>query len=149
VPGHSPSFLCSALVGRLSNSEGERRNERWDEAPVPTPQLFVRLEKHHSRGCGKGLRNSEIFQTDGLERCCLLLWLVAQQEGFFSSCFWLVGWFLFLFFFLKDLFIICKYTVAVFRHSRRGRQVSLWMVVSHHVVAGIWTQNLQKSSQCS
>jgi hypothetical protein len=35
------------------------------------------------------------------------------------------------------LFIICKYTVAVFRHSRRGSQISLWMVVSHHVVAGI------------
>jgi hypothetical protein len=41
------------------------------------------------------------------------------------------------FFFLKIyLFIICKYTVAVFRHTRRGRQISLWMVVSHHVVAG-------------
>jgi hypothetical protein len=36
------------------------------------------------------------------------------------------------------LFIIClKYTVAVFRHSRRGCQILLWMVVSHHVVAGI------------
>jgi hypothetical protein len=35
------------------------------------------------------------------------------------------------------LFIICKYTVAVFRHSRRGYQISLQMVVSHHVVAGI------------
>jgi hypothetical protein len=35
------------------------------------------------------------------------------------------------------LFIICKYTVAVLRHSRRGSQISLWMVVSHHVVAGI------------
>jgi hypothetical protein len=38
---------------------------------------------------------------------------------------------------LLDLFIICKYTVAIFRHSRRGSQISLWMVVSHHVVAGI------------
>jgi hypothetical protein len=35
------------------------------------------------------------------------------------------------------LFIICKYTVAVFRHTRRECQISLWMVVSHHVVAGI------------
>jgi hypothetical protein len=35
------------------------------------------------------------------------------------------------------LFIICKYTVAVFRHTRRGCQISLQMVVSHHVVAGI------------
>jgi hypothetical protein len=42
------------------------------------------------------------------------------------------------FFFLKIyLLIICKYTVAVFRHTRRGSQVLLWMVVSHHVVAGI------------
>jgi hypothetical protein len=30
------------------------------------------------------------------------------------------------------LFIICKYTVAVFRHPRRGCQVSIQMVVSHH-----------------
>jgi hypothetical protein len=45
------------------------------------------------------------------------------------------------------LFIICKYTVAVFRHSRRGSQISLGMVVSHHVVAGIWTPDLRKSSQ--
>jgi hypothetical protein len=51
-------------------------------------------------------------------------------------------------FFLKIyLFIICKYTVAVFRHSRRGSQISLQMVVSHHVVAGIWTLELWKSSQ--
>jgi hypothetical protein len=45
------------------------------------------------------------------------------------------------FFFFKDLFIylfiICKYTVVVFRHTRRRRQISLRMVVSHHVVAGI------------
>jgi hypothetical protein len=35
------------------------------------------------------------------------------------------------------LFIICKYTVAVFRRTRRGHQISLRVVVSHHVVAGI------------
>jgi hypothetical protein len=41
-------------------------------------------------------------------------------------------------FFFKDLFIIIsKYTVAVFRCTRRGKQISLQMVVSHHVVAGI------------
>jgi hypothetical protein len=38
----------------------------------------------------------------------------------------------------KDLFIIINtYTVAVFRRTRRGHQISLWVVVSHHVVAGI------------
>jgi hypothetical protein len=52
-------------------------------------------------------------------------------------------------FFNIYLFIICKYTVAVFRHSRRGNQISLQMVVNHHVVAGTWTQDLRKSSQSS
>jgi hypothetical protein len=54
-------------------------------------------------------------------------------------------------YFLKKInsFIICKYAVAVFRHSRRGCQISLRMVVSHHVVAGIWTQDLRKSSRWS
>jgi hypothetical protein len=43
-----------------------------------------------------------------------------------------------LFFSLKIyLFIIYKYTVAVFSDTRRGHQISLQMVVSHHVVAGI------------
>jgi hypothetical protein len=55
---------------------------------------------------------------------------------------WQVPQRIFLFFFKIYLFIICKYTVAVFRHSRRGRQISLQMVVNHHVVAGIWTQDL-------
>jgi hypothetical protein len=50
----------------------------------------------------------------------------------------------------KDLFIIIhKYTIAVFRYTRRGRQISLRVVVNHHVVAGNWTQDLHKSSQCS
>jgi hypothetical protein len=38
----------------------------------------------------------------------------------------------------KDFFIIIhEYTVADSRRTRRGRQISLQMVVSHHVVAGI------------
>jgi hypothetical protein len=34
------------------------------------------------------------------------------------------------------LFYVCEYTVAVFRHTRRGHQIPLQMVVSHHVVDG-------------
>jgi hypothetical protein len=50
----------------------------------------------------------------------------------------------------KDLLIIInKYTVAVFRHTRRGHQILLWVIVSYHVAAEIWTQDLQKNSQCS
>jgi hypothetical protein len=48
--------------------------------------------------------------------------------------------FLILIFFKEDLFIhsfiVCEYTVGVFRHTRRGHQTLLQMVVSHHVVAG-------------
>jgi hypothetical protein len=45
--------------------------------------------------------------------------------------------------FLKDLFkkfiylfYVYEYTVAVFRHTRRGHKIPIQMVVSHHVVAG-------------
>ena len=58
---------------------------------------------------------------------------------------------LFIFFlFFKDLFIfISKYTVAVFRCTRRGRQISLRIVVSHHVVAGVWTRTFRRAVEPS
>ena len=34
-------------------------------------------------------------------------------------------------------YFIHKYTVADFRRTRRGSQISLWVLVNHHVVAGI------------
>ena len=55
------------------------------------------------------------------------------------------------FFFFKriiNLFYLYEYTVAVFRHTKRGHQISLQLVVSHHMAAGNWTQDLWKSSQC-
>jgi hypothetical protein len=42
---------------------------------------------------------------------------------------------LFLFLFFK--IYLYEYIVAVFRHTRRGHQIPLQVVVSHHVVAGI------------
>jgi hypothetical protein len=39
--------------------------------------------------------------------------------------------------------------VLCFMHIRRGHQIPLQMVVSYHLVAGNWTQDLWKSSQCS
>jgi hypothetical protein len=52
--------------------------------------------------------------------------------------------------FFKGLFIylfyVYDYTVAVFRHTRRGHQIPLHMVVSHHVVTGNSTQDPWKSS---
>jgi len=38
----------------------------------------------------------------------------------------------------KTYYYIYEYTVAVFRHTRRGHQIPLQMVVNHHVVAGSW-----------
>jgi hypothetical protein len=40
------------------------------------------------------------------------------------------------FFFKIHLFYLYEYTVAVFRYTRRGHQIPLQMVVSHHIVAG-------------
>jgi hypothetical protein len=44
----------------------------------------------------------------------------------------------FFFLFLKIIYLIyvCESIVALFRHTRRGHQIPLQMVVSHHVVAG-------------
>ena len=42
----------------------------------------------------------------------------------------------FFLFFNIYLFSVYEYTVAVFRHPRRVHQISLQMVVSHHMVDG-------------
>ena len=52
-------------------------------------------------------------------------------------------------FFFTYLFYVYEYTVAVFRHTSSGHRIPLQIVVSHHVVAGNWTQDLWKSSWCS
>ena len=55
--------------------------------------------------------------------------------------------FLFGFFFLIYLFYVYEVTVAVFRHTRRGYQIPLQMVASHHVVAGNWTQDSGRAEE--
>jgi hypothetical protein len=72
----------------------------------------------------------------GLPQCLLFY---APLFFFFLS--------IFLFFFSSSFRFIylCEYTAAVLRHTRRGRQISLQMVVSHHVVAGNRTRMLLTS----
>jgi hypothetical protein len=54
--------------------------------------------------------------------------------------------FMYFFLLLKIyLFIICKYTVAVFRHSRRGSQISLRMVVSHVWLLGFELRTFRRA----
>jgi hypothetical protein len=53
------------------------------------------------------------FSRVNAVECCWVVWLLNNDT----------------FFLKKDLFIIInKYTVADFRHTRRGCQVSLWVV---------------------
>jgi hypothetical protein len=77
-----------------------------------------------------------LVQSPELQNCmywnCKIYFTIEGINGLFESLF-----FSFFFFFLDLFIIICKYTVAVFRHTRRGRQILSRMVVSHHVVAGI------------
>jgi hypothetical protein len=56
---------------------------------------------------------------------------------------------IFFFFFRIYLLYLYEYTVAAFRHTRSGHPILLQLVVSHHVVAGNWTQKVWKSSPCS
>jgi hypothetical protein len=65
--------------------------------------------------------------------------LVLSFESFFLPSFLpsFLPFFLSLSLFFLSRFILCKYSVAVFRHIRRGRQISLCMVVSYHVVVEI------------
>jgi hypothetical protein len=94
------------------------------------PSLFAWLLVHHPT-LWRCLPNNH---WDLLKKSCNTFEMV-----------WLVC--LFVCFVFKDLFtIISKYTATVFRRTRRGCRISLRMVVSHHVAARIWTQDLQKSS---
>ena len=125
----------------------------------------VGVPQHKSVGqkttCGSWLSHSlpcvsrDQIQVIGLGSWFQLIWLVLFF--FWDS-----------FFFLRFIYLLyVKYTAAVFRHffffslwphclavslfrhPRRGYQISLWMVVRHHVVVGIWTHDLQKSSRGS
>jgi hypothetical protein len=85
------------------------------------------------------MRSGALFQHTGvladthtLNKYSLINKVSAQVNKIYFSTLNLV-----LELFKKDLFYAYEYTVAVFRHTRRGHQIPLQMVVSHHVVAGI------------
>jgi hypothetical protein len=90
----------------------------------------------HAYICKYSCQCACLYQSPEVDTRCLLLSFCTLEPGS-------------LFFFFFFFFIICKYIVAVFRHTRRGSQILLRMVVSHHVVAGIWTLDLRKSSKSS
>ena len=84
------------------------------------------------------MRDSHVICSVSLTSSVPMLMLFLLARTFCSTVFSDSGKMGILIFFLLKiyLFTICKYIVAVFRHSRRRSQISLQMVVSHHVVAG-------------
>jgi hypothetical protein len=60
------------------------------------------------------------------------LLLTNLSRLFLAAGFWL---FCFFVFFKTYLLYVYEYTVAVFRHTRKGYQIPLEMVVSHHMGA--------------
>jgi hypothetical protein len=75
-----------------------------------------------------------------------VVWAVLELRNLPASASQVLGlkacttsaWLFFFFSFKKIIykFYADEYTVAIFRHIRRGQQIPLQMVVSHHVVAG-------------
>ena len=114
----------------------------WDRVSQCSPGCPGTLSVDQA---GLELRNLPASEVLGLKACTS-----TAQQG--SLPFSLSLFLSFLSFFLSfSLFYMHTHThtVAVFWHTRRGSQISLQMVVSHHVIAGIWTQDLWKSSHCS
>jgi len=72
---------------------------------------------------------------------CKMLCLLGNSESLEKSC---------ISFFFKHIFLLFIYFMSTLSLSSTYKErIPLQMVVSHHVVAGIWTQDLWKSSQCS
>jgi hypothetical protein len=80
-----------------------------------------------------------------LDTCSFPSLLLIKKHTITSS----IPVFLFFFFLKKDLFIIIyKYTVGVFRHARRGHQISL-QVVGYEPPCGCWDLNSGPSEEQS
>jgi hypothetical protein len=90
--------------------------------------FILQVTVNHEEKSGQELKAGTTAQTIK-ERC--LLHSSPSLLFFFK-----IYLFIYLFIFIY-LCTIYKYTVAVFRHSGRGSQISLRVFLSHHVVAGI------------
>jgi hypothetical protein len=62
--------------------------------------------------------------------------LLTTEPSLQPVCFVETGFFSILFFFLRFIYLH-EYTIALTRHTRRGHQIPLQMVMSHHVLVGI------------
>jgi hypothetical protein len=107
-------------------------------APFPSNVIFFpfRAEQEILEWSTEPYTYLQRYCTENGTLCpflCLTVLSMAEEKSGTQYSFFLSFLKIYLFIYL---FIICKYPVAAFRHTRRGRQISLQMVVSHHVVAG-------------
>jgi hypothetical protein len=99
---------------KMMNHDGEMKVK----LTFPAPRLVMVF--YHS--------NSKLIKM------CVFLVNGCLERAKVERCSSLI-FYLFYFFRIIYLFYVYEYTVTVFRHTRRGHQIPLEMVVSHHVVA--------------
>jgi hypothetical protein len=137
------SLIMKADFAQVGRTDSDRETAIWFRM-LPFGINFVYWSMHYKHTwvlAPSGARGGQIPGAR-VTGCC------EPPDGGAENQTWILWKIILFFFFLKIyLFIICKYTVAVFKQSRRGSQISLQMVVSHHVVAGIWTLDLRKNSR--
>jgi len=130
----SPKLYTSFLTLFL---ETVRQEPSWRQEPIAIEPLTSDSTKlfsdvHRHRTVGGARAHTQTYRHTHTLAIYNFVYLLNIFESTVAEAKALDNvWFLKIY-----LFIIYKYTVAVFRHTRRGHQISLQMVVSHHVVAG-------------
>jgi hypothetical protein len=134
-PGHTSKW-CHSLVQEYTNHHrvGLPISDNLDLVKVSLPTSKEAVKETVTVYSGTCiLMDSRFSQIDNGDwrlaiRCPQLVNLTHNRTSINQSCL----------FFKKDLYVIIhKHTVADFRCTTRGHQISLQMILSHHVVAGI------------
>ena len=141
--------------GRLSGAEDGAASEALWLSPVPEtaglciphphPCSLPSAESQNQGGSRRSLRQKPLglggplcsHQEGGRLSLSQSSYLFPEVlPSTFCLCYRPQAFFPFYFFKKNYLFYVYEYTVTVFRHTRRGHQIPLQVVGSHHVVAG-------------
>ena len=126
------ALLTGNRVFNTGGSGGGFSCSKWSVYPLSAPFSLDQLT-----GVTQDHQKTQILTIGFIIVANLQIWSI-NENNFFNFLF-------------KKRFIYLIYRVFclhIYLHARRGHQTSLQMVVSHHVVAGNWTQSLWKNSRC-
>jgi hypothetical protein len=130
--------FCTHILNANQIQKTEITGKLIQTVPSPLSLMGTQIQKYIPKSSVRCLINSSRKARGSwqsyLDNRNIYLNKLCLDYFFFLKTYLFVCLFVCLFIYL---FIICKYTVADFRQTRRGQQISLWVVVSHHVVAGI------------